>query len=329
MSTLLITGGGGFVMGHLARQWVEADTQNRAIVLDAAPLDVSAAAFLSNPRIQFIQGDVTDRATWNRLPAPHDITYLAHAAAVTSINRHVVQSGLRGAVPALGVNIMGVAEALAFADQLPGLRRFVNLSSGSVYANHGRQAPGQPLPEDGNVAPDGWYAVSKYAGELLVSEAAVGGLPAVSVRLSGVFGPMDRTTPARAVDCVPKRMAHAARDGRTLRLAGLNAVGDWIHAGDVASGVMALLECAAPRHPVYNIAAGQVTTLAELAQLVPNLNWHESGPQEADIIADETRTGGRWGAYDISRMVADTGWRPRALGDAVLDYANWLKQHPF
>jgi UDP-glucose 4-epimerase len=152
-------------------------------------------------------------------------------------------------------------------------------------------------------------------------------VPAVSVRLSGVFGPLDRTTGARAVDCLPKRLVHAAREARKLRLSGLTGGGDFIHAGDIAAGMLALLGCAELRHPVYNIAHGRFTTLAALARMVPGLDWEEAGPGEADIAADPALTAGRWGAYDISRIVAETGWHPRPLEAAIADYAGWLKAH--
>jgi len=329
MSVLLVTGGGGFVMSHVVRRWVESAPGRRAIVLDAAPLDESARAFLSDARIVFVQGSVTDRAAWDGLPEIQAITHVVHGAAVTSIQRHVTEAGLAGALPALSANIMGTAQALAFADRLPALRRIVNLSSGAVYASHARQAAGQPLPEDGSVGPEGWYSLTKHVGELLTGEAAAGGLPALSVRLSGVFGPMDRITAARTVECMPKVLVHAARDGRTVRLAGLDGGGDFVHAGDVAAAILALLECPAPRHPVYNIAGGAFTTLRELASLVPGLRWTESDPQDADLAGDTRMTGGRWGAYDISRVFAETGWRPRPLDAAIRDYADWLKRHPF
>ncbi len=327
MSTLLVTGGGGFVMSHVARQWIEAGRDNRTIVLDAAPLDDDARSFLDSERIVALQGDVTDSATWETIPEAQSITHMVHGAAVTSVQRHVDTAGIAGALPALNANIMGVAEAIAFAARLPALKRFINVSSGSVYADDGRQAPNQPLPEDGAVHADGWYALSKLSGELITTQAAASGLPALSVRLSGVYGPMDRTTPARAVDCIPRQLVHAARDSRMLRLAGLDGGGDFLHAGDVASAILALLACDIPRHPVYNIAYGAFTTLRELADMVPGLHWEEASPELADIAADPAFTTGRWGAYDISRLIADTGWRPRSLTEAIADYSDWLTVH--
>ena len=119
----------------------------------------------------------------------------------------------------------------------------------------------------------------------------------------------------------------------SLRVAGLEAVGDYIHAGDVADALLALLACPAPRHRVYNIALGETWSLGELLRLVeaqvPGMRWRETPAGEADLALDPALTGGRWGAYDISRLSADTGWHPRPLADAFVDYGAWLRRHPY
>jgi len=270
---------------------------------------------------------------WERLaghPWRGDIAHVVHGAAVTSFNRLREAGGLQAVVPALETNITGTARALAFAETLPGLMRFVCCSSGSVYAPHGRQAPGQPLPEDGSVGHSGFYAITKMVGEMLTQQAAEDcRLPALSVRFSSVYGPMDRTTPSRAVDCAPKRMLHLHRAGEEVRISGASAMGDYIHAGDVAAAVIALLTAARPRHPVYNTALGEFVTLRDLAvavaEAVPGFRFTETSPEEAHIQGNPARLDGAWGGYDISRMVADTGWRPRPLRDALTDYAVWLE----
>lgn len=339
MGVLLVTGGGGFVLSHLARQWAALDAGNRVIVLDAADLDDAARGFLApaGDRLDFVQGDAGGPQVWQRLaghPWRDDIAHVVHGAAVTSFNRLREAGGLGAVVPSLETNITGTARALAFAETLPGLRRFVCCSSGSVYAPHGRQAPGQPLPEDGSVGPAGFYAITKLVGEMLTQQAAEDyGLPALSVRFSSVYGPMDRATPSRAVDCAPKRMLHLHRAGEEVRISGAQAMGDYIHAADVAAAVIALLTCPRPRHPVYNIALGEFVTLRDLAEAaaaaVPGFRFKETAPEQAHVRGDPARTDGAWGAYDISRMVADTGWRPRLLGEALADYAAWLTANPW
>ena len=60
--TLLITGGGGFVMSHLARTWLEADERAGVLVLDTSAPDGTAERFFAPvaERLDYIRADVLD-----------------------------------------------------------------------------------------------------------------------------------------------------------------------------------------------------------------------------------------------------------------------------
>ena len=60
------------------------------------------------------------------------------------------------------------------------------------------------------------------------------------------------------------------------------------------------------------------------AERVPGFHAEVVPPEQADIVQDPALAGGMWGAYDISRIVADTGWRPRPTHEAFLAYMDWL-----
>lgn len=327
MSMLLVTGGGGFVMSHVVRQWLEQDPAHRAIVADAAPLDAIARRWFADKadRIEFRLGSVTDPGLWNDFPKT--VEFIVHGAAVTSIDRLAADgAGMTGIVPAVETNIMGAAHALAFADGLTCLKGLICVSSGSVYADEGPV----PLPEDEYVAPDGFYAVSKFGGELLTEQARRQfGLKAAAVRLSGVYGPMDRETPHRSVECVPMRIARAALNGKTLSVRHPDAVGDFIHAGCVARAILGLLSTGTFKHPIYNIAYGEALSYARLlslfAERVPGFDWHAVDSADAGLVGDPTRRTARWGAYDIGRIQSETDWRPIPIGDAIDDYLAWLR----
>ena len=151
------------------------------------------------------------------------------------------------------------------------------------------------------------------------------------MRLSGVYGPMDRVTESRDVRCVPNRIAHMALAGETIRVKDADGVGDWIHAGDVAEALRLLLRAPAPAHPVYNIAYGAAVTIGDLisivAEHVPGTRWEVVGDGNANIMHDAQRRLGRWGAYDISRLADGHGWRPRPLAEAMHDYIDWIAAH--
>lgn len=327
--TLLVTGGGGFVLSHLVRQWLESNGDNRAVILDAAPLDDAAMGWFAGveSRLKFVQGSVVDPAVWATI-SENDITHIVHGAAVTSISRLFAKSFSDGAA-ALEVNLTGAVRALDFASRCPNLHRMVHVSTGSVYGTHGPENEAEPLPEDGYIDPDGFYGITKYAGEQLAVQAASQlGLPVVVVRLSSIYGPMDRVTPARAVDLDPGVCMRRALAGEAVKVTDLGGAGDYLIASDVACAIRALFDASALNHRVYNVANGVRVSMAELvdmvARLVPGFSAKIVGPEDADIVVDPAKTGGRWNAYDISRIVSDTGWRPLPLPDALELYRDWL-----
>jgi nucleoside-diphosphate-sugar epimerase len=315
-------------MSHLVRTWLEADGGAHVVVLDSSPLDPVAKQFFAPvaDRLDYIQADVLGGDALAKIANAHDITHVVHGATITSMQ------GEGGPDPdprgLLAVNIQGTANLLHWAAGLNNLARFIHVSSGSVYG--GGPAEG-PVPEEGYVGPDGFYALSKWASELVANQyGASYGVPVVSVRFSGVYGPMDRITHARTVRCEPNRIARLALAGETIKVNDLNGVGDWIHGNDVAQGLCRLLEARSPAHAVYNIAYGELATIADLiaytAEVVPGVHHEVVADADANVLGDARRREGRFGAYSIARMTEEFGWRPRPLREAMHDYIAWLKE---
>ncbi|MCW6511666.1 NAD-dependent epimerase/dehydratase family protein [Lichenifustis flavocetrariae] len=335
--TLLITGATGFAMSVLARVWLEAKPDRRAVILDQAPLDSAATRYFApvRDRLAVLNGDVTQPDGWRTALDRLDITHVVHGATVTPISRGSATEAARepeAEMPfsIMNVNLMGTMHLLEWARSRPELQRFIYVSSGAVYRHHGPDTPGEPLPEDGYVAPRRLYGISKLASELVTERYRdLFGLSAASVRLSSVYGTMDRTTASRNFRHLPNRIAHLALDrGGAIRVNALDGVGDYLHAEDVAHGIIALLDAATLRHAVYNVALGETATIADMigwaAERVAGVHGLVVPPDDADILQDSPSRGGMWGAYDISRIVAETGWRPRPMRDAFHAYMDWI-----
>ena len=333
---LLITGANGFVMSHVAHEWLGSRPEHRAVLVDRSPLDPVVEAYLGKlrDRIIFLQGSVLDPSLWDRIGREFTIAYAVHGAAVTSFRRFIERddggNDLGGALEGLEVNMMGALRVLVWASRQPALKRVIVVSTGSVYGDHGPT----PLPEVGYVAPAGPYGTSKYAAELLTGLAVEDfGVPALLVRLSQVYGPLDRDTGVREVKCAPLVLAHKAVAGEKVSVAGLQGSDDFIYADDAAAGILALLTCRSPRFPVYNVSSGEGCTLEHLVDVLqslrPDFKWEETTPEKAEVYLDPARTTGQWGAYDTSRLRTDTQWRPRSLETALADYLDWLQLHPY
>jgi UDP-glucose 4-epimerase len=335
--TLLVTGATGFVMSVLGRYWLDVHPEERLVVLDAAAPDAAAQRYFASvaDRLQIVVADVTRPDAWRPALRGHGITHIVHGATVTPLSRGTAAEAARepeahdpGRI--IDVNVMGTVAVLDWARTLAILPRFIYVSSGAVYKQHGPDRPGEPLPEDGYVMPRRLYGISKLASELICERYGdLFGLSTASVRLSSVYGTMDRITPSRNFRHVPNRIAHLAAAGvKRVRVNTLSAVGDYIHAEDVAGGIVALLRAPALRYGAYNIAAGVTASVGELiawaAEKSPGFHGEIVAANEADILQDASLVDGMWGAYDISRIYAETGWKPRPVRDALHAYMDWI-----
>jgi UDP-glucose 4-epimerase len=334
---LLITGATGFVMSVLARHWLETEPRAHLVVLDAAVPDAAATRYFAPvaDRLSIVVADITQPQTWRDALDRHNITHVVHGATITPISRGTAREALRepeAENPAriVDVNLMGTVALLEWARSVPDLKRFICVSSGSVYKHHGPDRPGEPLPEDGYVMPRTLYGISKLASELVTERyGELFGLSATSVRLASVYGTMDRPTATRTFRHGPNKIAHMAVAGsKRIRVNTLDAVGDYIHSEDVARAIVALLRLERVRYSAYNIAAGVTTRLGELvdwaAEKYPGLGAEVASAEEADIVQDPSRVDGMWGAYDISRIGYETGWKPRPVREAFQAYMEWI-----
>jgi nucleoside-diphosphate-sugar epimerase len=150
------------------------------------------------------------------------------------------------------------------------------------------------------------------------------------VRLSGVFGPLERPTRGRAIMSPVWHLAEAVAADRALRVTAQThaAGGDFLSAEDIAGAVALLLTAGGLRHRVYNIAAGSFTTIAELAAAAGRAGSPvrlQTVDGEADLDLDPGLRLARWNAYATDRLRADVPWEPRPLEEQLRTYLSWRR----
>ena len=330
---VVVIGGAGFVGSNLVKRLLEADEGTTVVVADRKFDDLALALFAPfSDRVRLVVADITDPGGLEAVADRAEITHVVHGAMVA----HVPSWEIDDPAQFVHVNIMGTTNVLEWARRLPSLQQFLYLSSGGVYGDPTADSPAKPQPERGPFNPPELYAISKYTSELISRRyACLFGLDVRTVRLSWVFGPMERITSGRALMSPPYAIARAIIENRpvTVTRRSLSAAGDFLSSEDIAHALQALLAATASRHSTYNIAAGELRCIADLlgdaADAHPGARYVVVGDAErADIDHDPALRRARWNAYDIERMRAEFNWEPRPLAEQLAAYFAWVFEEP-
>ncbi|MBA3523765.1 MAG: NAD-dependent epimerase/dehydratase family protein [Geodermatophilaceae bacterium] len=290
---VLLTGGAGFIGGHVAEALLAAGHGVR--VLDALLPAVHPTYPGGRPplpaEVSFSRGDVRDADAVDLALAGVDA--VCHQAAMVGLGLDTQD------MPAYaGINDLGTAVLLAGMDRA-GIGRLVLASSMVIYGEgrytcpeHALVRPGarsradltagtfEPrcpvcgaelspgtVPEDAPADPRNTYAATKLAQEHLAAAwARSSGGTATALRYHNVYGPrMPKDTPYAGVASIFRSALEGGRAPRVFEDGGQRR--DFVHVRDVAAANLAALAHDLPAGDLraYNIASGRPHTIGEMA----------------------------------------------------------------
>jgi len=290
----LVTGGAGFIGGHLFRLLVEQEYRVR--ILDhlgrADPPVVDQIR--ASPDVELIESDVRYRGSVDR--AMRGVDYVVHLASV-AINKSVVDPE-----ESIDINMMGSQNVFSSAADA-NVRRVVFASTASVYGD----PETLPMSEDGPLRPQTPYCLSKLACEhLLAFYGRTTGLDWNILRFFNVYGPGQRTD-AYYTTVILTFVERLLR-GEVPMIDGNGEQSmDFVHVRDVARGIVLALQSEQSR-TVCNIGTGTQTSVAELARMLIEIVGVDAEPQfrPRDVLVGRREA-------DIRRAREVLGWTP-AIG---------------
>lgn len=247
MKTVVITGVAGFLGRHAARQFAREGWRVVGVDL-AAPENAQLSA-----------GTLYHRMTLPSAGLAELLRAVAPDACVHCAGRASVPLSMEDPAADFRDSTVLTFELLEMLRTVAPRCRLLLLSSAAVYGN----PASLPVAETHRTAPLSPYGYHKLQCELLCEEfSRIYALPTTIVRIFSAYGPGLRRQ-------VVWDICERALSGEALVLHGTGRESrDFIHGNDIARGLVLLAEKGGASAEVYNLASGEETTIAAIADLL-------------------------------------------------------------
>ena len=315
----LITGGAGFIGGHLSKNLI--DDGHSVVAID----DLSTgrmenlSAFSDDKNFQLVVESITNTSVMDRLVSECDI--IIHLAAAVGVELIV-----RSPVDTIETNVMGTENVLRTARRYR--KKILVASTSEIYG----KLTNVPFNEDddsliGATTHHRWaYATSKALDEFLaLAYHKEMGLPVVIFRLFNTIGPRQR---GRYGMVVP-RFVRQALSGADITVYGDgNQSRCFCDVRDVIPAIRGLADSPEAEGRVFNIGAKEEITIIDLARKIKTMCNSNSS-----IILVPYEEATEQGFEDMRRRIPDTtriheliGWIPKiGLDQTILDIVSQFK----
>ncbi len=289
----LITGGAGCLGANLIEEYLAQGDE--ILVIDNFATG-SREALAASPRLEIVDGTITDRQLVDAAFARFAPTHVIHGAASYKDPNDWRED--------VATNVTGTINTVEAARHV-GVKRFVYLQTALCYGRPERV----PIPVDHPTRPFTSYGISKTAGEAYL---AISDLPWVSLRLANITGPR------LAIGPIPTFYKRLKRGQRCFCT---DTVRDFLDISDFLALMRIVLRDDAPTG-IFNVSTGEGHTIAEVFNTVAAC-LGITLPQPVPIVppaADDIPAV----VLDPSRTRAALGWRAElGLSESITHMVRW------
>lgn len=253
---VLVTGGAGFIGSNYVKNRLLHRSENleKIIILDdltyAGTLE-NLQSFIDDPRVQFVKGNICDRALAGELFV--DVDEVVNFAAESHVDRSITSSD-----DFIRTNVSGTNTLLSVLKSHPKVR-FLHVSTDEVYGtiDEGSWTENSPLK------PNSPYAASKASSDLLaLSYQKTFGLDILISRCCNNYGPNqfpEKIIPLFITNLIAGKQLPVYGSGENIR--------EWIHVDDHCMALDKIL-AGGISGQVYNIGSSVELSNLELTNLI-------------------------------------------------------------
>lgn len=308
MTTVLVTGGAGFIGSNFLRYMVNKYPNYDFINLDA----LTYCGNLENLKdiedkdnYSFVKGNVCDTELVNGIVENMD--YIVHFAAESHVDRSIEDPGIF-----IKSNILGT-QTLLDASKKNDIRKFLQVSTDEVYGSLG---PEGYFTEQTPLQANSPYSASKAGADLMVrAYHNTFDLPVNITRCSNNYGPYqfpEKLIPLMISNAIENKELPVYGDGKNIR--------DWLHVYDHCTGIDLVLH-KGKAGEVYNIGGHNERANIDIVKLI--LKELDKPESLIKFVSDRLGHDRRY-AIDSSKIRRDLGWKPKyTFEEGIIETIHW------
>jgi len=317
MTTILVTGGAGFIGSCYVRHILKKHPEYKVINIDALTYCGNLENLKdieNNPNYTFVHGNICDRELVRDLIKSSDC--VVNFAAESHVDNSIKHPEIF-----VETNVQGTLNLLQACKEL-GIERYLQVSTDEVYGTLGKTGY---FYETTPLAPNSPYSASKASADLLVrAYYETYKLPVLNTRCSNNYGPYQY--PEKLIPFFISKLLRGEKvpvygDGLNVR--------DWLYVYDHCEAIDEVLH-KGQIGQVYNIGGHNEKTNLEITHLILNA----MGKDESSIEYVQDRLGhDRRYAISNDKITAELGWEPsvtfeqgiKMTIDWYLSNQDWIK----
>lgn len=308
MTTILVTGGAGFIGNCFIRHMLQKYSNYKIINLDALTYAGNLENLYDvkdNPNYEFVNGDICDNDLVTQIVSGVDM--IVNFAAETHVDRSIT-----GPEIFIETNIKGTMTLLQAAKEF-NIERYLQVSTDEVYGTLGDTGY---FTETTPLAPNSPYSASKAGADMLVrAYYETYKVPTLITRCSNNYGPYQY--PEKLIPFFISRLLRGEKvpvygDGLNVR--------DWLYVYDHCAAIDAVLHKGRVGE-VYNIGGHNEKTNLEITHLILDaMNKDESS---IEYVQDRLGHDRRY-AISNDKITSELGWKPSVtFEEGILLTIDW------
>lgn len=308
MTTILVTGGAGFIGNCFIRHMLQKYSNYKIINLDALTYAGNLENLYDvkdNPNYEFVNGDICDKDLVTQIVSGVDM--IVNFAAETHVDRSIT-----GPEIFIETNIKGTMTLLQAAKEF-NIERYLQVSTDEVYGTLGDTGY---FTETTPIAPNSPYSASKAGADMLVrAYYETYKVPTLITRCSNNYGPYQY--PEKLIPFFISRLLKGEKvpvygDGLNVR--------DWLYVYDHCAAIDTVLHKGRVGE-VYNIGGHNEKTNLEITHLILDaMNKDESS---IEYVQDRLGHDRRY-AISNDKITSELGWEPSVtFEEGILLTIDW------